>query len=71
MVITTGVTPDVEATIYVGHAHNWTELKELRLAKEGEGYRIQCKAIVAFEDEGVAQNEPFEIETTAKYIGEV
>ena len=46
LVIATGVTPDVEASIYLGGAHNWTDLKELSLAKEGDNYRVQGKTIV-------------------------
>lgn len=70
VVITMGRTPDVEASIYLGAAHNWADIKELRLTKAGGAYRLQCKAIIEFENERVAQNEPFEFETTASYFGE-
>ncbi len=68
--IAMGVTPDVEASIYIGSAHNWTEITELNLVKEGEGYRVRGKGIVQFENERVGRNEPFVFETTAEYIGE-
>ncbi len=70
VVIAMGTMPDLEASIYLGTAHNWTDIKELRLSKVEDHYRIQCKAIVEFENERVAQNEPFEFETTAAYVGE-
>jgi len=70
VVIAMGITPDVEASIYLGTRHNWTDIKELQLIKEGEGYRVHCKAIIEFENEGIGKNEPFEFETTAKFIGE-
>ncbi|MBL7955282.1 MAG: hypothetical protein JNJ91_09595 [Flavobacteriales bacterium] len=70
VVIAMGSTRDVEASIYLGSAHNWTDIKELRLIKEADHYRIQCNAILDFENEGVARNEPFVFETTAKYVGE-
>tara|TARA_R110002072_G_scaffold109160_1_gene236271 strand:+ start:36653 stop:37096 length:444 start_codon:yes stop_codon:yes gene_type:complete len=70
VVIAMGSTPDVEASIYLGGAHNWTEINELRLARDGDVYRIACKAIVEFENEGVAQNESFEFLAMAKYCGE-
>jgi len=69
--IATGVTPDVEASIYLGAAHHWVELAELGLIRDGEGYRISCRATVEFENEGVAANESFEFEAVARYVGEV
>jgi hypothetical protein len=71
VVIEMGVTPHVEASIYIGWAHNWADIKELRLVKEGERYRVRCRAVIEFENESVAQNEPFEFEATARYIGGV
>jgi hypothetical protein len=70
VVVAMGVTPDVEASIYLGGAHNWTDIQELRFSREGRGYCIACKAIVEFEHEGVAQNEPFEFRARVEYRGE-
>ncbi len=70
VVIAMGTTPDVEASIYLGAAHNWTDLKELHLSREGDAYRLRCRATVEFENEGVARNAPFEFEAIAKYVGE-
>jgi hypothetical protein len=71
VVIASGVTPHVEASIYVGSAHNWADIQELRLTKEGDHYRVRFKALIDFEHEAVAQNEPLEFETTARYVGGV
>ncbi len=68
--IAMGSSPDVEASMYLGAAHNWTDLEELRLIKVGDHYRISCKAIVQFENESVGKNEAFIFETTASYLGE-
>lgn len=70
VVISMGTTSDVEASIYLGAAHNCADLKELRLTREGDSYRIRCRATVEFENEGVAQNEAFEFQARAKYLGE-
>jgi hypothetical protein len=71
VVIAMDSTPDVEASIYLGHAHNPVHLEELRLTREGDSYHIRCRATIDFEFEGVAQNEPFHFEAVAKYVGEV
>ncbi|MBL7939204.1 MAG: hypothetical protein JNL43_07585 [Flavobacteriales bacterium] len=70
LVIAMGRTPDVEASIYLGTAHNWTDIQELKLTRKGDVFQLQCQAIVEFENEGVARNEPFAFETTARYLGE-
>jgi hypothetical protein len=69
VVIASGVTPHVEASVYLGSAHNWVDIKDLRLTKDGGVYLIHCKAIVEFETEGVGQNERWEFATAARYVG--
>ena len=60
----------LEASIYVGHAHNWLILSELRVTKRGDSYVVQCSASVDFESEGVGLNETLEFTTEADYVGE-
>jgi hypothetical protein len=59
----------VEASIYLGSAHNWAQLDRFLLKREGDRYRIECSALVEFENEGVAENERFEFSTFARFIG--
>jgi hypothetical protein len=70
VVIATGVTPDVEASIYLGGAHNLVDIWSLRVAREGAAFCISCDALVDFEREGVAKNEPFSFQAMAEYCGE-
>jgi hypothetical protein len=62
--------PDIEASIYIGAAHNWTDLKLFKLAKLDTGFHISCLATIEFENEGVGWNETISFETTAVYRGE-
>lgn len=62
--------PGVEASIYLGGAHNWTELKRFTLTETATGFRVSCIAVVDFETEGVGKNEALEFQTTAVYRGE-
>jgi len=61
----------VEASIYLGGAHNWTHLSRFLLTKAGEGFTVHCVARIEFENEGVAKNEALEFKTTVVYGGEV
>ncbi len=61
---------DIEASIYLGSAHNWTQLKQFKLTKTDAGFHVKCVAEIEFEKEGVANNEPLEFETTVVYRGE-
>lgn len=60
----------VEASIYLGHRHNWTDLHRLTLRGEGTRFTVECEATIDFEFEGVAQNERFEFKAYAIYLGE-
>ena len=62
--------PSMEATIYLGSAHNWFHITDLSLSQEGEGFSVSCVGTVEFENEGVAKNEPFSLQAKAKYAGE-
>ena len=68
--ITSEATKDVEASIYIGSAHNWTNIHRLNLKEiEPNKYELHGKVTVEFENEGVAKNEDFEFTTTAVYTG--
>jgi hypothetical protein len=65
--IATGRTPDVEASIYLGGAHNWYHIHRLTLTREGSRYRVVGSGTVAFSREGVANDEHFAFEAMAVY----
>ncbi|KAA3639785.1 MAG: hypothetical protein DWP92_04170 [Armatimonadetes bacterium] len=60
----------IEASIYLGSAHNWTHLEQFRLTRVDAGFHVRCVAVVEFANEGVANNEPLEFETKVTYRGE-
>ena len=60
----------VEASIYLGGAHNWTHLERFRLTKADTGFNVSCVAIIEFENEGVGKNERLEFAANAVYRGE-
>ena len=62
-------TPEVEASIYLGAAHNWFEIEKLTLARDGSRYRVVGVGTVEFAREGVANDERFTFEATAVYHG--
>jgi hypothetical protein len=62
--------PSMEATIYLGSAHNWFQIAELTLSLDGEEFVVACVGTVEFENEGVAKNEPFSLHARARYAGE-
>ncbi len=64
-----GQTPDVEASIYLGAAHNWYEIEKLTLARDGSRYRVASVGTVEFSREGVANDERFSFEAMAMYCG--
>ncbi len=67
--IAMGQTPDVEASVYLGSAHNWYEIEKLTLARDGSRYRVVGVGNVEFSREGVANDERFSFEATAVYRG--
>ena len=55
---------DLEASIYIGGAHNQCEVLTLQLHKVGvDKYEICCELKINFESEGVAKDELFKFET--------
>ncbi len=62
--------PDMEASIYLGGAHNWFQIDDLSLAEDGADFLVRCAGTVQFENEGVAKNERFNLSARARYVGE-
>lgn len=67
--IAMGRTPDVEASIYLGAAHNWYQIENLTLSRHGSRYRVTSVGTVEFAREGVANDERFALEAMAVYRG--
>jgi hypothetical protein len=67
--ISTGQTPDVEASIYLGAAHNCYQIEKLTLTREGSHYQVVSGGVVEFAREGVGNDERFAFEATAVYRG--
>ena len=62
---------DVEASIYIGSAHNWTNIRSLRLKEiVPNKYELDGSVVVEFEKAHVAKNEEFLFKTTALFMGE-
>jgi hypothetical protein len=58
----------LEASVYVGSAHNVCEVLKLNFQrKEGDNYWVEGEIIIDFESQGVAQNEIFSFQTTIYY----
>jgi hypothetical protein len=67
--IAMGQTPDVEASIYLGAAHNWYQIEKLTLTRTGSCYQVVGVGIIEFAREGVAYDEQFTFQATAVYRG--
>ncbi len=71
VVIAMDRTPDVEASIYLGAAHNWYQIEKLTLTREGSGFRVIGAGIVEFSREGIGKDERFAFEAMARFRGVV
>jgi hypothetical protein len=59
----------LEASVYIGGAHNWCDVINLNIKKKkGDTYAIDGELLIEFENEGVAKNEIFKFRTTFKFI---
>jgi len=62
---------DLEASIYIGAAHNWTDINNLTLKQIDDNlYELEADLFVDFEHERVADSENFTINTQIKFMGE-
>jgi len=68
--ISSASAPDMEASIYLGAAHNWFQISDLSLSEDGADFLVHCTGTVQFENEGVARNERFTLNARAQYVGE-
>ncbi|MCB9892155.1 MAG: hypothetical protein H6833_10945 [Planctomycetes bacterium] len=59
----------MEASIYLGAAHNWIDVDRLTLIESGSRFRVELQCRVEFEQEGVARNERLELTAFAQYRG--
>ena len=58
--------PTMEASIYLGTAHNWCQIENLNIKRLSPNrFHIEGIIEIEFEREGFAQNERFEFATTA------
>ena len=61
--------PEAEGSVYVGHAHNWCDVKKLDIVQKSGGcYEATVELLVEFENEGVAENEQFNFQTDLEFI---
>lgn len=59
---------DMEASVYVGGAHNVCEVIRLHFnRKAGNDYEVEGELMIDFESEGVAQNEAFTFQSMIHY----
>lgn len=61
--------PDMEASIYLGSAHNWFNVSILTISQYGADFLVACCGTVEFENERVARNESFSLQARATYAG--
>jgi hypothetical protein len=61
--------PDAEGSVYVGSAHNWCNVKRLNVSKNIDGsFNVVGECLIEFENEGVAENELFNFETSISFV---
>lgn len=61
--------PEAEGSVYVGNAHNWCDVKKLEITKKNTNeFCAKVELIIEFENEGVAENESFNFETSLEFI---
>ena len=62
--------PQMEASIYLGLAHNWIEVNSISIAAlNDQTYSIDFKLLVDLETEGVGQNTEYSGSTRMSYFG--
>ncbi len=59
----------MEASVYIGGAHNWCEVNQLTInRKKNNLYFVAGDLLIDFEAEGVAEKENFNFKTTMELI---
>jgi hypothetical protein len=60
---------EAEGSIYIGCAHNWCDVKELKIVKNSNGnFDVSGKILIEFSNEGVGENEEFIFNTFCEYV---
>ncbi|MFL1012363.1 hypothetical protein [Flavisericum labens] len=60
LILTSSSEDETEISVYVGSAHNPCDIQRLALKRIDDNlYKVECKLLVDFEHEGVAENEEF------------
>ena len=63
--------PTMEASVYLGGAHNMIRVKSLLLSRlTSNQFQLEADLHIDFQSEGVADNEPYRIIIVATYTGE-
>ena len=56
--------PSLEGSLYLGAAHNWCDVKSLRVKKiDGSQVEVAGEVVVELQNEGIAPNETFSFAT--------
>lgn len=60
----------LEASVYIGGAHNWCDVNKLIINRKKENtYSVEGELVIDFEAEGVAEKENFNFKTTVEFKG--
>ena len=61
----------LEASVYIGGAHNWCDVNTLTINRKKENtYVVEGELLIDFEHEGVAEKEHFTFKTTIEFNGD-
>ena len=59
----------MEASVYIGGAHNWCDVNKLIINRKKDTiYSLEGELFIDFENEGVAENEAFSFQTTIEFV---
>ena len=65
MTVSAETHPSLEGSIYLGAAHNWCDVKTLRMKRiNDEELEVEGEVLVELQNEGIAPNETFSFATT-------
>lgn len=61
--------PEAEGSVYIGNAHNWCDVKSFDITKNVDGgFSVTGEILIEFENEGVAENELFNFQTSLEFF---
>ncbi|QHT65664.1 hypothetical protein GXP67_02775 [Rhodocytophaga rosea] len=68
LTITSQAYEELEASVYIGGAHNMCDVKRLEITKkENDNYLVKGELLIDFQSEGVGENEAFNFQTEVNY----